>query len=81
MKLIIALPLAIISPLTNGYETIFKSLTFPPPTPLYNASRGYCTAEERDQCSLDDVVLSSPSDKVQAVEASEPPEPPKIDYS
>jgi hypothetical protein len=80
MKLTILLPLSI-SPVTNGYETVYKALTFPPPTPMNNASRGYCSAEESGQCTLDDVVISTPIDKVQAVEASEPPKSPKIDYS
>lgn len=80
MKLSTILPLAIPS-FVNGYETISKSYTFPPPTPIHNTSRGVCSKEEDDQCSLDDGILLSPSDKVQAVKASQPPKSPKIDYS
>lgn len=78
MKLHAILPLIVTPTYTDGYETISKSLAFPPPTPLYNASRGYCITEEDNQCPLDEGVLLSPSDKIQTMKADEPQ---KVDYS
>ena len=71
--------LLLIPSFAKGYETISKSLSFPPPTPLNNTSRGYCSAEEdSNQCTLDDgaVVLSS-----SGMESREPPKSFQADYS
>ena len=73
----------LMSSFTKGYETISKSLSFPPPTPLNNtSSREYCSTEEdNDQCSLDDGALVLSSLEKIAMESSEHIKSSKADYS
>lgn len=68
----------LIPSLTKGAETISKSINFPPPTPFRNASRSSCSAEEDEQCAIDDGVLMSRFDEVHHANALEPG---RVDYS
>lgn len=76
MQLHIILSLLIPS-FAKGYEINSKSLAFPPPVPFRNASSGYRSAEEDEQCSLDEGVLPTRPELVREVKATKP----KKDYS